>query len=236
MKRLIIVLCVVLMVVSLTACSGGGDNNAATASLQSENEALKQENAKLLSQISELQAQLNSISERQEQIEQAESKVQEQESKAATDTAEMKDNPKVLVTNARIRKGTSRVSPRYEVNFTVTNNTKDWVVKQARIYIYGFDENGYPVKIGNYSSDEYDIFYLEDNIQPNEDAEKKYYSDIAPFDTKAATFIYCVKQVEFYEGMWENPYFDKWVAEFVGKKLDVDAYIVGAADGLIKRD
>lgn len=108
------------------------------------------------------------------------------------------------------------------LSIVVKNNT-DKVVKKYTVGWMGFDNDGFPVKTGWISPDFLKEVQAEANIQPNKTFGSGYGWALTGGFSKtmdAATFIACVKEVEYYDGtIWENEYYTYWVEEQKEKPL-----------------
>lgn len=109
------------------------------------------------------------------------------------------------------------------ISITIKNNS-DKVIKSYTVGWMGYDKNGYPVKTGWLSPDFVRTATTDSNVQPGKTNGSDFGWQLTGGLSKsldAATFIACVKAVEYYDGStWENEYYNYWIEEFKEKPLN----------------
>jgi len=105
----------------------------------------------------------------------------------------------------------------------IVKNTTNKVVKKFVVGWMGYDKDGFPVQTGWITPEFLKEGNAEANIQPNKSYGSGYGWKLTGGFSKtmnAATFIACVKEVEYYDGTkWENEYYSYWVEEHKEKPL-----------------
>ncbi|MGL4873770.1 MAG: DUF5780 domain-containing protein [Clostridium sp.] len=99
-------------------------------------------------------------------------------------------------------------------------NKSDKVVKEIQFSVFGYDKDGYPVKV-QFNTDDYLNCKIDQTIQPGQKSKNDWTWDLYNTATKITQVKVSIVTVEFYDGeTWENPTHASDVEKYAGKPLE----------------
>lgn len=133
---------------------------------------------------------------------------------ANTELEKLKPAP-VEITDIRLSKD---IIDNQVANVQFTNKS-DKVIKEIQFSIFGYDVNGYPVKV-QFNYDEYLNCKFDHTIQPGESTDINFGWNLYNEGTEITQLRASLFSVEFYEGeTWKNPVYSADLEKYVGKPL-----------------
>lgn len=98
-------------------------------------------------------------------------------------------------------------------------NKSDKVIKEVHFSVFGYDNNGYPVKV-QFNTDDYLNCKLDHTLQPGEKSKSDWGWNLYNKSAEITQLKVSIERVDFYEGeAWENPMYNSDVDKYAGKPI-----------------